>query len=103
MNKLFDQYIINKIYQYVENPKKKYDNVVAYLKKRFKGSCSSNCRFRHFSVFDGEIYYNIILVRQTHIRCKNCESAVSDYSHMYCYLCAPENSLEYIYHHSRCI
>jgi len=100
-----DNYIIGKIrYEYLEDPKLNYDNLVRYLKQVFKGSCSSSCRFRHMFVYHGRVYYTIPIIRQTHALCQNqnCYNPISCYSHAYCVHCAPENSIEYLYHHSRC-
>lgn len=106
MNTLYevlDKFIVDKIlYEYVENPKENYDNLVKYLKSVFRGSCSSNCRHRHFGVFQGNIYYQTQLVRQTHASCISCAFSVSDYSHDYCLYCCQPGSIEYAYHHSRC-
>ena len=100
---MLDHHLIAKIrYEYVENPKLNYDNLVKYLKKVFKATCSSECRFRHMSVYNGKIYYITPLSRQTHSSCVKCNYCVSDYSHLYCLHCAPIDSFEYLYHHSRC-
>ena len=99
-----DKFIVDKIlYEYVQSPKQNYDNLVKYLKSVFSGSCSSNCRLRHFSVYGGRICYHMQLVRQTQASCVNCNYCVSDYSHDYCIYCCRFGSAEYLYHHSRCI
>jgi hypothetical protein len=61
--------------------------------------CCSSC------IFYANFYYNIpVLVRNTHKECKKCTSnCVSEYDHDYCYKCAPNNSLEYKYHHKKCL
>jgi hypothetical protein len=98
-----DNYIIGKIrYEYIEDPKLNYDNLVRYLEKVFKGSCSSSCQFRHMFVYHGKLYYTIPIVRQTDEKCAFCNHSISCYSHLFCVHCAPENSIEYLYHHSRC-
>lgn len=106
MNTLYnvlDKFIVDKIlYEYVENPKQNYDNLVKYLKSVFRESCSSNCLHRHFSVFQGNIFYKIQLVRHTNSSCVNCGYSVSNYSHYYCVYCCKSGSIEYAYHHSRC-
>lgn len=104
MNTL-DLHLVHKIrYEFLENPKHTYDNVVKYLKKHFPKTCSSlDCRFRHFYVYEGHIVRPLMLFRQTHVSCKNCMNSISDYSHIYCFSCAPIDSEEFIYHHSRCL
>ena len=103
MLSMLDHHLIAKIrYEYLENPKLNYDNLVRYLKKVFKVTCSSRCRFRNMNVYNGEIYYINPLLRQTHASCIKCNFCVSDYSHSYCHNCAPDGSLEYLYHHSKC-
>jgi hypothetical protein len=106
MNTL-DKYIVEKIrYEYLENPKQNYDNVVKYLKKEFKISCSSDCRFRHFTVQDGQIYYYPVFVHHVNVKCLKCnQRSVSEFSHSYCERCSCfscSDSLEYLYHHQRC-
>ena len=92
-----------------ENPKLNYDNLVRYLKNAFmppitSGMCSDTCRIRHMLVYQGTIQYSIRLLGRTHALCVNCDCNhyISDYSHSYCVHCAPENSIEYLYHHSKC-
>jgi hypothetical protein len=103
MNTL-DKYIIEKIrYEYLENPKQNYNDVVKYLKKEFKISCSSDCRFRHFRVYNGQIYYYPVFVHHVNAKCLKCnERSVSEFSHLCCERCSEIDSLEYIYHHNRC-
>lgn len=102
MEKL-DLHLVHKIkYEYLQNPKKTYDNVVNYLKRYCPKTCSSNCLFRHFSVYEGRIVQPLMLIRQTHVSCKNCMISISDYSHEYCYRCAPIDSVEFKYHHLKC-
>ena len=43
------------------------------------------------------------LVRQTHRTCQNCTRSVSEYEHNLCYNCAPVGSVEFDYHHRRCL
>ena len=64
--------------------------------------CSDSCRIRHMFVYQGTIQYCIRLLNQTSILCVNCSHYVSDYSHSYCVHCASKNSIEYLYHHSKC-
>ena len=48
-----DKYIFHKIrYEYLENPKQNYDNLVKYLKSVFRNKCSSSCVYGHFFVQD---------------------------------------------------
>lgn len=99
-----DLHLVHKIrYEFVQNPKETYDNLVRYLKKHFPKTCSSNCKFRHFYVYEGRIVKQMMLIRQTHVSCRNCLNSISDYGHIYCNNCAPIDSEEFIYHHSRCI
>jgi len=89
------------------NPKLNYDNLVRYLKSAFmpsvtSGMCSDSCRIRPMLVYKGVIVYAIRLLGRTNILCVNCSHYISDYSHSYCVHCAPENSIEYLYHHSKC-
>jgi hypothetical protein len=89
-------------------PKQNYDNLVRYLKSAFmpsvtSGMCSDTCRIRPMIVYKGGIFYTIrLLGRRTNILCVNCSHYISDYSHSYCVHCAPENSIEYLYYHSKC-
>ena len=90
-----------------ENPKRNYDNLVRYLKNSFiesvtSGMCSDSCHIRHMLVYQGTIQYCIRLLGKTSTLCVNCSHYVSDYSHSYCVHCAPKNSIEYLYHHSKC-
>lgn len=103
MMNLLDIHIVHKIrYEYLQNPKKDYDSIIAYMNSVFRKTCSSKCRFRHFSVMDGQIIYRLMLVRQTHAPCCICGNSVSEYQHDYCYKCAPITSVEFMYHHTRC-
>ena len=91
----------------IENPKMNYDNLVRYLKSAFmpsvtSGMCSDACRIRPMLVYKGGIVYAIRLLGRTNKLCVNCSHYISDYSHSYCVHCAPENSIEYLYHHSKC-
>jgi hypothetical protein len=103
-----DNYIIGKIrYEYLEDPKLNYDNLVRYLEKVFtssvtSGMCSDSCRIRHMFFCEGVIFFSVRLLRRTNILCVNCSHYISDYSHSYCVHCAPENSIEYLYYHSKC-
>lgn len=102
---VLDNHIIQKIrYEYLENPKLNYNNLVKYLKSVFRGSCSSNCRSQYFYVYKGKIYYIHVLINFTNMyqSCFNCDICVSDYTHIYCYKCAPIDSIEYVHFHSRC-
>lgn len=92
----------------IMNPKLNYDNLIKYLNNAFmpditSGMCSSNCRIRPMIVFRGTIQYCIRLLGQrTEVLCVNCEHFISDYSHSYCVHCAPKDSIEYLFHHSKC-
>ena len=100
---MFDKYIIHKIrYEYLENPKHNYDKIIKYLKSVFRNKCSSSCVYRHFFVYKGSVYHNFVLSRKTPIICSNCATKVSEYSHDYCFNCAPEDTLEHVYYHYRC-
>ena len=43
-----------------------------------------------------------ILVRSTNAQCMNCDNNLSEYSHRYCFKCAPKGSEEFAYFHERC-
>lgn len=91
----------------MNNSKVNYDNLVRYLKNAFipsftSGMCSDTCRIRHMFVYEGVIVHEIRLLKLTNTLCVNCSNYISDYSHSYCVHCAPENSIEYLYHHSKC-
>lgn len=109
MNVVFDKYnidehIANKIlYEYVQNPKYNYNNIIKYLKSVFKRSCSSNCRFRHFSVCKGEICYAPVPQRHVNSKCLNCNQRyVSKPMLFYCERCSYNCEIEYNYYHERC-
>lgn len=99
-----DKYIFHKIrYEYLENPKQNYDNLVKYLKSVFRNKCSSSCVYGHFFVHRGYIKHKYVLNRRTPVVCSNCSSQnVSEYSHDYCFNCAPEDTLEHVYYHYIC-
>ena len=59
--------------------------------------CCSNC-----VIIRPSIEFPPPLIGFTNKVCKNCGLNVSDYSHNFCYLCAIPNSVEYLYHHSKC-
>jgi hypothetical protein len=64
-------------------------------------SCGPNCVIIRPTV--GNYPPPTLLVRQTRRRCLQCRyNPVSDYSHEFCYFCAPENTDEFIFHHIRC-
>ncbi len=73
-------------------------------------SCGNNCRF--FTVIpetagaplhDGLSCLEPILIRQTQRICQSCDRNVSDHEHSHCYKCAIPNTIEFYYHHQRCI
>lgn len=100
-----DAYIVQKIlYEYVDNPKHNYDNLIKYLKNAFKRSCSSNCRFRHFTVDKGEIVYTPVPLNHVNSKCFQCKQRyVSSLLLAYCESCSFNCDLEYEYYHARCM
>jgi hypothetical protein len=73
-------------------------------------SCGDNCRFftlipnaAGIPFHDGIACITPFLVRQVQIICLSCDSNVSDNNHLYCYKCAIPNTIEFYYHHQRCI
>jgi hypothetical protein len=65
-------------------------------------SCGTYCIIIRPTV--GDFPPPTVLVRSTHRICSNCNSrSVSDYEHNFCYFCAPVNSIEFDYHHRRCV
>lgn len=64
-------------------------------------SCGSNCMIFRPSV--NNLPPAPPLVKFSKKVCGNCRLNVSEYSHDFCYRCAPKNSIEYNYHHSKCI
>lgn len=110
MNIVFDRYnidtyIVQKIlYEYVQNPKHNYDNLIKYLKNAFKRSCSSNCRFRHFTVCEGEIYYKPVLLHHVNSKCFKCNQRyVSSILLSFCERCSINCDVEYNYYHAKCL
>lgn len=110
MNIVFDRYNIDTyitqkiLYEYVENPKDNYDNLIKYLKNAFKRSCSSNCLFRHFTVRKGEIYYLPVPMHHIDLKCFKCEVRyVSHILLLYCERCSINCDVEYNYYHAKCL
>ena len=64
--------------------------------------CNSNCVLIRESI--GNFPPPPALVASTHKICSTCNTrSVSKYEHNLCYHCAPEGSVEFNYHHQRCI
>ena len=66
-------------------------------------ACSTDCIFFRPAV--GNFPPRPILFRESRRLCStpNCETRISEYTHNFCFRCAPPNSIEFNYHHSRCV
>jgi hypothetical protein len=104
MEKLPPEIIHSIRYEWIQNPKQNYDNLINYLNKFFKYSCGNKngCRFNKLAIYNGEIICKPVLLRYYGINnCSICDTSI-DIDLVYCYKHAPSNSEDFSIYHSKC-
>lgn len=104
MYNILSQDLIQKVYEYDNTYRQKYNEIISELKDNFHPNlCGANCKYNKWCVLEGKILKCPVLYRQTIYLCTKCnDNCVSIFGHHLCYRCATLYDEEYFYHHSFC-
>jgi len=90
-------------YEWVQNPKQNYDNLIYYLNSFFYYNCGNEngCRFNKLTIINGEIICQPVLLRYGNNNCLICDDSINE-NFVYCYKHAPSNSIDFSIYHAKC-